>query len=100
MIEALIALSILLLIVGCFVWVVTSELKKAEIMSKKNTGMTWFWRYMNYLATWRTHRIAIKQLNALTDKELADIGIARADIDRLVWLEEDKTMRGRGKPDE
>ena len=49
-----------------------------------------------YLATWRTHRLAIKQLNALTDKELNDIGIARADIDRLVWLEEDKTMRGRG----
>ena len=69
-------------------------------MSKKKTGMSWFWRYMNYLATWRTHRIAIKQLNALTDKELADIGIARADIDRLVWLEEDKTMRGRGDKDE
>jgi len=66
-------------------------------MSKKRTGMTWFWRWMNYLATWREHRRVIKELNALTDKELADIGIARADIDRLVWLGEDKTMRGRGK---
>ena len=65
-------------------------------MSKKKTGMTWFWRWMNYLATWREHRRVIKELNALTDKELADIGIARADIDRLVWLGEDKTMRGRG----
>ncbi len=65
-------------------------------MSKKRTGMTWFWRWMNYLATWREHRRVIKELNALTDKELADIGIARADIDRLVWLGEDKTMRGRG----
>jgi len=52
---------------------------------------------MNYLATWRTHRIAIKQLNQLTDKELLDIGIARSDIDRMVWLKEDKTMRARGK---
>lgn len=69
-------------------------------MSKKKTGMSWFWRYMNYLATWRAHRLAVKQLNQLTDAELSDIGIARADIDRLVWLEEDKTMRGRGKPDE
>jgi uncharacterized protein YjiS (DUF1127 family) len=69
-------------------------------MSKKKTGMSWFWRYINYLATWRTHRIAIKQLNQLTDKELADIGIARSDIDRLVWLEEDKTMRARGKAED
>jgi uncharacterized protein YjiS (DUF1127 family) len=58
--------------------------------------MTWFWRYINYLATWRTHREAIKVLNRLTDHELKDIGLTRADIDRMVWLEEDKTMRGRG----
>ena len=68
-------------------------------MSKKKAGMTWFWRYVRFLATWREHRNAIKQLNALTDKELNDIGISRADIDRLVWLGEDKTMRGRGKDD-
>jgi len=55
---------------------------------------------MNYLATWRSHRIAIKQLNQLTDKELYDIGIARSDIDRMVWLEEDKTMRARGKAED
>ena len=65
-------------------------------MSKKKTGVTWFWRYLNYLATWREHRNTIKELNRLTDAELRDIGIARADIDRLVWLEEDKSMRGRG----
>jgi uncharacterized protein YjiS (DUF1127 family) len=59
--------------------------------------MSWFWRYVNYLATWREHRRVIKELNALTDKELADIGINRSDIDRLVWLGEDKDMRGRGK---
>lgn len=58
--------------------------------------MSWFRRYMNYLSTWREHRKVIKQLNAMSDKELSDIGINRYDIDRLVWLEEDKTMRGRG----
>lgn len=58
--------------------------------------MTWFWRYINYLATWREHRKAIKQLNKLTDRELNDMGISRADVDRLVWLGEDKDARGRG----
>jgi len=58
--------------------------------------MSIFKRYWNYMNTWREHRETIKQLNSLTDKELNDIGISRADIDRLVWLGEDKTMRGRG----
>jgi uncharacterized protein YjiS (DUF1127 family) len=57
--------------------------------------MTMFWRYVNFLATWREHRKAIKQLNQLTDRELNDIGISRADIDRMVWLKEDKDNRGR-----
>ena len=57
--------------------------------------MTWFWRNVNFLATWREHRKAIKQLNQLTTRELNDIGLSRADIDRLVWLKEDKDNRGR-----
>lgn len=56
--------------------------------------MTRFWRYMNYLATWREHRRVIKELNQLTDRELNDIGINRGDIDRLVWLDTDKEKRG------
>jgi uncharacterized protein YjiS (DUF1127 family) len=59
--------------------------------------MRWIWRYWNYLRTWRQHRETIKQLNQLTDKELNDIGISRTDIDRLVWLQEDLTMRARGR---
>ncbi len=56
--------------------------------------MTWFWRYVNFLATWREHRKVIKELNQLSDRELHDIGINRGDIDRLVWLDEDKKKRG------
>lgn len=58
--------------------------------------MSWFWRYVNFLATWREHRKAIKILNQLSDKELSDIGINRGDIDRMIWLEVDKQMRQRG----
>ena len=57
--------------------------------------MSWFWRYVNFLATWREHRKAVKILNTLTDRELKDIGLNRSDIDRLVWLQEDKDNRGR-----
>lgn len=56
--------------------------------------MNWLQRYFNYLKTWRKHRKVIKELNALDDKTLADIGISRCDIDRLIWLQEDKDKRG------
>ena len=46
---------------------------------------------------WSEHRQAIKHLNTLSDRKLKDIGLNRGDIDRMVWLEEDKTMRGRGE---
>jgi len=57
--------------------------------------MNWITRYYNYLKTWRKHRDIVKELNRLTNRELADIGINRGDIDRLVWLESDKKQRGK-----
>lgn len=57
--------------------------------------MTWFSRFVRYVHTWREHRRIIKELNLLTDRELADIGINRGDIDNLIWLEEDKQKRGK-----
>jgi uncharacterized protein YjiS (DUF1127 family) len=56
--------------------------------------MNWVVRYYKYLSTWRKHRQVIKELNRLTDAQLRDIGIDRCDIDRLVWLQEDKDTRG------
>jgi len=52
-------------------------------------------RFMRYCIMWSEHRKAIKILNTLSDRELKDIGLNRVDIDRMVWLEEDK--QGRGK---
>ena len=54
---------------------------------------------MNYLATWREHRRIVKELNELTDAQLRDMGLYRGDIDRLVWLEEDKKRRGKNNND-
>lgn len=57
--------------------------------------MKYLWRIANYMTTRAEHRKAIKQLNRLSDKDLKDIGINRCDIDRLVWLPEDKQERGK-----
>ena len=51
-------------------------------------------RYYNYLMTWRKHRDTIKALNRLSDHELNDIGLNRADIDEMIWLKEDWQERG------
>jgi len=56
--------------------------------------MNIFQRYFRYLMTWRRHRETIKTLNRLSDRELKDIGMIRADIDHLVWLDEDRRKRG------
>jgi len=56
--------------------------------------LNWLVRYYKYLSTWRKHREVIKELNRLTDAELKDIGINRGDINRLVWLKEDKENSG------
>lgn len=55
---------------------------------------SWVIRWLRYLNTWREHRRIIKELNAMDDKTLRDIGISRCDIDRLIWLEYDKEKRG------
>lgn len=56
--------------------------------------MNWFKRFLKYVATWRKHRAIIKELNAMSDRELADIGITRDMISELIWLEEDKQKQG------
>ena len=35
---------------------------------------------LNLIANWRREREAVRELSRLTDRELADLGIARADI--------------------
>jgi len=58
--------------------------------------LNYVWRLTNYLTTRSEHRRTIKLLNTLTDHELNDIGINRCDINRMIWLDEDKTMTARG----
>lgn len=34
---------------------------------------------------WRRYGLAVQELSQLSDRELADIGITRADIPRIAW---------------
>ena len=61
---------------------------------KRYLRQSWIIRWLRYLNTWRKHRVVIKELNAMDDKTLADIGIRRCDIDSLIWLDQDKKRRG------
>lgn len=66
---------------------------------KQLLNQNWVIRWLRYVNTWREHRRIIKELNALDDKTLRDIGINRCDIDRLIWLEYDKEKRGNKNND-
>ena len=66
---------------------------------KQLLNKNWVIRWLRYVNTWREHRRIIKELNALDDKTLRDIGINRCDIDRLIWLEYDKEKRGNTNND-
>ncbi len=60
--------------------------------------MNWITRFLRYVKTWRKHRKIVKELNALDDKTLKDIGLNRGDISHLIWLQEDKLRTGtKGK---
>jgi uncharacterized protein YjiS (DUF1127 family) len=46
--------------------------------------MTTFKTIAEKLQTWRKYREAVRELSALSDRELADIGIRRGDIEYIV----------------
>ena len=38
-----------------------------------------------FLHAWKRYGVAMDELSHLSDRELADIGITRADIPRIAW---------------
>ena len=37
------------------------------------------------LRAWRRYETSLRELSSLGDRELADIGVARSDIQRIAW---------------
>lgn len=40
---------------------------------------------IRFLRAWRRYNVSLRQLSLLSDRELADIGVARSDIPRISW---------------
>ena len=41
--------------------------------------------FFRFLRQWRAYGNSLQELSRLGDRELADIGISRSDIERLAW---------------
>lgn len=52
-------------------------------------------RFVRYVIDWRKTRAVIRELNALSDKELKDIGISRSEIENLIYRLEDEDKNGK-----
>jgi uncharacterized protein YjiS (DUF1127 family) len=40
---------------------------------------------LRFFHAWRRYGVAVDELSHLSDRELADIGITRGDIQRIAW---------------
>ncbi|MGA2895586.1 MAG: DUF1127 domain-containing protein [Xanthobacteraceae bacterium] len=40
---------------------------------------------VRFLHAWKRYGVAVDELSHLSDRELADIGITRGDIQRIAW---------------
>ena len=41
--------------------------------------------FIRMLRAWRRYDASLRELSSLGDRELADIGVARCDIQRIAW---------------
>jgi uncharacterized protein YjiS (DUF1127 family) len=44
-----------------------------------------FLAIIRFLDSWKRYNASLRELSALGDRELADIGISRSDIPRIAW---------------
>jgi len=55
-----------------------------QVLAKLSVGFTDTWRaYTGLLRTWWKYKDLVRELSALSDAELADVGLMRAHIDRF-----------------
>jgi uncharacterized protein YjiS (DUF1127 family) len=60
-----------------------SQLPRSSQGHKRKGGKTMFTCIVRLYQAWRRHEKARRELSHLADRELADIGITRSDIERV-----------------
>jgi len=40
---------------------------------------------VRFIREWNRHNASVRELSRLSDRELADIGVSRSDIERVSW---------------
>jgi uncharacterized protein YjiS (DUF1127 family) len=48
---------------------------------------------LRFLRQWRRFNASLRELSALSDRDLADIGISRSDIVRVAWEDAEQHTR-------
>jgi uncharacterized protein YjiS (DUF1127 family) len=46
---------------------------------------TMFLAIVRFVQSWKDYNSTLRELNLLSDRELADVGISRSDIPRVAW---------------
>ena len=44
-----------------------------------------FLAIVRFVQSWKDYNSTLRELNHLSDRELADVGISRSDIPRIAW---------------
>ena len=57
--------------------------QQVQLGATKLGLVAWALSAVSSIATWNASRVTRKQLAALTDRELDDIGLTRADVDAM-----------------
>ena len=59
--------------------------RKRRGRGEKETVMYLVAGLVRMLRVWRRYNESLRELNRLVDRELADIGITRCDVQRIAW---------------
>jgi uncharacterized protein YjiS (DUF1127 family) len=65
-------------------------------VSRKGALAAWLSRQFAAFTAWRVERVAAAELALLSDRELADIGLTRSDIGRVLQPAFNEDLRQRG----
>ena len=59
------------------------EPQTARVNAPGGPAKSWFGRFMTAFAEWRQRQVVLQEMQTMSDRELSDIGLSRADLARV-----------------